>query len=112
LGVFWAGIIPYYTERYAIDFWGKSDPQVARRLPDLSGKSGWNGMHSVPGHNKYDLTYSIQQLQPTYVQAFFWGQQDLTAWSRDYYVTVQYQTIDLNFRKDDPAVKWELFGGE
>ena len=37
-------------------------------------------MISVPGHNKYDLDYSIKQLRPTYVEASAWGAQDITEW--------------------------------
>jgi len=57
VGVYWAGSIPYFTNRKAIDFLGKSDRYIAKLPPDLSGKISWNGMKSVPGHNKYDLKY-------------------------------------------------------
>jgi hypothetical protein len=29
VGVFWAGSVPYYSHRYAVDFLGKSDPYIA-----------------------------------------------------------------------------------
>ncbi|MCB9436767.1 MAG: hypothetical protein H6673_07200 [Anaerolineales bacterium] len=106
VGVIWAGIIPYYTEREAIDFLGKSDPYIANLPPDLSGRAGWNGMTSVPGHNKYDLAYSIQQRQPTYVQSLWWGGDDLSEWGRDVYVNVTYKGVSLLLRKDSPAVHW------
>ncbi len=95
VGSFWAGSIPYYTGRVAIDFLGKSDRHIAQLAPDLSGKVRWNGMRSVPGHNKYDLSYSIATLQPTYVQSFVWGSQNITDWAKPRYTKVQYCGVEL-----------------
>ena len=43
VGVVWAGVIPYHSERRAVDFLGKSDRYVAQLPPDLSGATGWAG---------------------------------------------------------------------
>ena len=107
IGVFWAGTIPYYADRVAIDFLGKSDPYIANLPPDLSGEMGWLGMNSVPGHNKYDLNYSIKKLLPTYVQEFEVGSQDLNAWGAEHYVNVKYEGIRLYLLKDSPHVYWD-----
>jgi hypothetical protein len=107
LGVFHAGVVPYYTGRKAIDFLGKCDRYIARLPPDLSGKISWLGMNSVPGHNKYDLNYSIKTLQPTYVEMFSYGSQDLSEWASDKYVRVQFPGGKLFLLKDSPAVLWE-----
>jgi hypothetical protein len=107
VGVFWAGAIPYYSDRRAIDFLGKSDRRIARLPPDLSGRVSWKRMRSVPGHNKYDLDYSIRELQPTFVQGFAWGADDVSEWARDTYVTVVERGLTLRLRKDSPAVRWE-----
>jgi hypothetical protein len=107
IGVFWAGTIPYYTDRVAIDFLGKSDPYIAQLPPDLSGEMGWLGMNSVPGHNKYDLNYSIKQLLPTYVQEFEVGSQDINTWGAEHYVNVKYKGIRLYLLKDSPHVYWD-----
>ena len=64
-------------------------------------------MTSIPGHNKYDLNYSIMKLQPTYVQYFEWGDQDLSEWAETNYVKVKYEGIELNLLKDSPAVLWD-----
>jgi arabinofuranosyltransferase len=77
IGVMAAGTVSYFTDRRAIDFLGKSDRYIAHLPPDLSGRIAWAGMTSVPGHNKYDLNYSIKTLKPTYVQRFDWGTQVL-----------------------------------
>lgn len=106
VGGCWAGAIPYYTGRRAVDFLGKSDAHVARLAPDLSGSVGWAGMRSVPGHNKYDLHYSLQTLLPTWAERFRWGRQDLTDWGRDHYVRIEYQGMALDLRKGAPEVRW------
>jgi len=59
---FWAGSVPYYSERYAIDLLGKSDHYIAR-LPAVSG--------TFPGHNKFDFSYSLGVLKPDFVVANF-----------------------------------------
>ncbi len=105
VGVFWAGAIPYYTGLRAIDFLGKSDPRIARRPPDLTGRVAWNGMTSVPGHNKYDLTWSIVALQPTYVQGFRWGSQDVTPWARGRYGALRHAGVTLYLLDGSPAVR-------
>jgi hypothetical protein len=107
VAVFWAGSIPYYLDRYAIDPLGRTDRVIARLPADISGAAGWNGMTSVPGHNKYDLTYSIVQLRPTYVQYFQWGRQDLTEWAGENYVRAKYEDVELNLLRDSPDVLWE-----
>ena len=106
VGVIWAGSIPYYSGRRAIDFLGKCDRYVARLPPDLSGKVSWRGMTSVPGHNKYDLDYSIKALHPTYVERFSWGSQNLKEWAKGRYVAINYNGVSVFLLKDSPAVLW------
>jgi hypothetical protein len=110
VGVFWAGTLPYYVDRPAIDFLGKSDPYIANLSPDTSGQVAWDGMDSVPGHNKYDLNYSIKQLLPTYVQAFEWGGQNLNDWAAEHYVKVKYGNVRIYLLKDSPHVRWDEVG--
>ena len=107
IGVNRAGTVPYYSERYAIDFLGKSDKYIARLSPDLSGMQGWSGMLSVPGHNKYDLNYSIKLLQPTSIEYWRIGNQDLSDLVRKDYVLVNYKENFLFLRRDSPYVLWE-----
>lgn len=107
IGVFWGGTLPYYVDRAAIDFLGKSDKYIASLPPDLSGQSAGFGMNSMPGHNKYDLTYSIQKLLPTYVEEFDWGTQKLSGWAEEYYVRVKYNDAKLYLLKGSPDVDWD-----
>ena len=106
IGVFWAGSIPYFIDRKAIDFLGKSDRYIAQLLPDVSGSVSWSGMDSVPGHNKYDLNYSIKNLEPTYVQDVMWGKQNLSKWAESKYVKVKYDSASLFLLEGSPSVFW------
>ncbi|HEY5983392.1 MAG TPA: hypothetical protein VIU38_07950, partial [Anaerolineales bacterium] len=103
-----AGVIPYYTDRHAYDMLGKSDPYIARLPADLSGAVGWGGMRSVPGHNKYDLEYSVEKLLPTYAETSMWGRQDITAWMELHYVRATYKGVELWLLKGSPDVTWGL----
>jgi hypothetical protein len=52
--------------------------------------------------------YSILERQPTYVEAFRWGSQDLTDVFEEFYVEVSAPGPDPAFRLGDPAVRWDL----
>jgi hypothetical protein len=108
VGVTSAGTIPYYTGKTSIDFLGKNDPYIARLSPDISGRAAWNGMGSVPGHNKFDLNYSIKVLKPTYVQVVAWLGQDLSSWSESHYEKIVYKGTTLRLLRNSEAVRWEL----
>jgi len=54
-----AGAVPYYSGLRGIDVLGKSDRYIARLPGD-----GFDGQTVTPGHNKYDLHYSIEKLLP------------------------------------------------
>jgi len=107
VGVIWAGTIPYYTGRYAIDFLGKTDPRIAHLPPELGGASRRGSMLTWPGHNKYDLEYSIGELRPTYVQQFDWGRQHLGQLRREVYLQVAYKGVSLWLLRDSPSVLWD-----
>jgi hypothetical protein len=111
VGVIWAGTLPYYVDRYAVDYLGKSDAHIAALDADVSGSSGWGYQISVPGHNKYDLDYSIVQRRPTYSQAFAWGYATVRPYFVKNYVRVEYHgpagTKTVFLLKDSPLVCWE-----
>ncbi len=112
VGVFWAGAIPYYTGRPAVDFLGKCDAVIARLAPSTSQpkRKHHMGMFTLPGHNKYDLNYSIKKLMPDYVQGgFYIYEQDIRNWARNHYVSVSTGRVGLSFKKDSPNVLWHKF---
>lgn len=58
VAVIWAGAIPYFSQRRAIDLFGKSDPVIARSAPRRE---------FLPGHDKWDFEYSIERQRPELV---------------------------------------------
>jgi hypothetical protein len=110
VGVIWAGTLPYYADRTGVDFLGKSDAYIAHLQADVTGAVSWGGMISVPGHNKYDLEYSIVRLRPTYIQGYAWGYQTVKPWVVQNYVRVEYHgaqgTKTVFLLKDSPLVCW------
>jgi hypothetical protein len=110
VGVFDAGAIPYYTGRSAIDFLGKADPRIARLPPDPSGfpkMKYFESKISNPGHNKYDLEYSIKESRPDFARGFVWGGQNVLDWAQSEYVMVVYEGTLVNFLKDSGDVRWD-----
>jgi len=116
VGVFYAGSVPFYTDFYAYDFLGKSDKYIAQLEPDMSGAVAWAGRMSVPGHNKYDLRYSILEKKPTYVQGVKWGRDDIRKEATELYqpVPISFSTWtpqksqeSILIRKDSPDVDWD-----
>jgi len=101
LGVVAAGAIGYYSGLTVVDFLGKVDTHIANLKPNLA--SGFHGMSTVPGHNKYDLRYSIVTLRPDYVQTDRWADQDLSL-----FVAAHYQTVGrLHLLNDSPNIRWD-----
>jgi hypothetical protein len=115
IGVIWAGTLPYYADRAAVDFLGKSDPYIASLDADVTGSVSWSGMISVPGHNKYNLDYSIVRLRPTYIQGFSWGYATVKPFAMQNYVRVEYHgaagTKTIFLLKDSPLVCWAACKG-
>jgi len=110
VGVFDAGAIPYYTGRPAIDFLGKADPHIARLAPDPSGfpkMKFFEGEIYNPGHNKYDLEYSIKESRPDFARGFVWGGQNVLDWAQSEYVMLVYKGTLVNLLKDSGDVRWD-----
>jgi len=62
VAVTWAGALPYFSERPAIDLLGKTDPVIAHESMHYRG-----GLDFLPGHLKWDYGYSIGTLDPDVV---------------------------------------------
>ena len=81
---------------------GKADPRIARLAPDLS--------YGRPGHDKYDLEYSIQELKPTHAQGFVWLDDSVLDWAKNEYVRVNYKGVHLNLLRASKEVRWDEVG--
>jgi hypothetical protein len=103
VAVFAAGALPYYSGLRGVDALGKSDRYVAR----LPGRAFDSGETVTPGHNKYDLRYSIEKLRPDAIY-------DALAWARyeggDIYEFVRSNYVQRGpfwLRRDSPYVHWD-----
>jgi hypothetical protein len=63
IAVVWAGAVPYFALREAIDLLGKTEPVVAKSLPKVP---------FFPGHDKWDYEFSIGKMRPDLVLQI-WG---------------------------------------
>lgn len=111
VAAFAAGVIPYYAQRRAIDPLGKCDETIAR-LPVRRG-AAWNQRGGMPGHNKYDLDYSLKAKRPTVIQWLgkppcTWGTQSLSDWCQENYVVIGVPGSRILLDKTSPLVRWEL----
>jgi hypothetical protein len=76
IAVCWAGIVPYFTDRECIDQLGKTDKRIAHEpAHDLRPPSSSGLLTFLPGHNKWDYSYSIGGFKPDVVTAIWpvWG---------------------------------------
>ncbi len=87
IAVAWAGAIPYFSNRPAVDLLGKNDPRIARVRPALRSHR-----EVEPGHNKVDFAYAIGELQPDIV-AHSYGVED------DPYLRESYLTYTITDRR-------------
>jgi arabinofuranosyltransferase len=72
----------------------------------------WNGMGSLPGHNKYDLNYSIVGKMPTYIQGYMWGEQNVSDFVSKNYVIFKSNNNqqELLLLRDSQQVYWGKIG--
>lgn len=109
--VYWSGALPYYWQGRAIDALGKSNSYIAHLPPHIL--PAFLGMKGVPGHSKYDLAYSIGELQPDYIEGEKFGADDQSRFVAQHYVNVLYKGEHLCMKKNSPYVDWKevLRGG-
>lgn len=102
IAVVWAGIAPYFSERYFIDMLGKNDPEIARepmhRYPDQS-----KYINFYPGHMKWNYAYTIGQLKPDIVVQL-WRDPEEARPYMSHYEKTQISGFELYIRKDTAKV--------
>ena len=112
IGILAAGVIPYYSDdtqpHRTVDFLGKVDRKVASLPPHVSPYVDLRTRLFRPGHNKYDLTYSIQQLRPDYIETYERWDQSVRPWAATRYVRVKYKGVELILLRGSKNVRWEL----
>ncbi len=93
IAVIYAGVLPYYSMRESVDFFGKCDPHIAR-LPAVSGVR-------KAGHNKFDFAWSLQTHRPDIVvHTFSPNDPEMLRNYRPISVTIDGVPLLLSVRKD------------
>jgi len=107
VGVVWAGVLPYFSNRYAIDFLGKNDRQIAReKMRTTSGLRKF--LFFYPGHLKYNYAYSIGQLKPDIIEQSWHSWEEAKPYLNTQYVEIILQKkFILWVRKDSKYVWWD-----
>jgi hypothetical protein len=109
VAVVWAGILPYFTNRPAVDLLGKSDVRIAhmQARSEIAEHNPYLqlGLY-YPGHMKWDYAYSIGQLKPDLV-IDLWK----APWEADPYLKADYVKIKLGSDtayalKNSPNILW------
>ncbi len=90
IAVVWAGAIPYFARRSAIDLLGKNDVKIAHEPMHVESKIARD--HGFwPGHLKWDYQYSIERLKPDVVlQLWGVGSKDLP------FLTAKYVPVSVS----------------
>ncbi len=104
IAVVWAGILPYFADRYAIDLLGKNDATIAREPMHIDPKLGF-----FPGHLKWDYEYAIGRLQPDVIVEMYGvdgRSPEISALVGPSYSLVRIDNTDWYFRTDSPHVLW------
>ena len=108
LGVFWAGTLPYFLDRTAVDMLGKSDAVVAREPMHATrgpGESRWTAFE--PGHMKWDFAYSIGSLEPDVIPTLGWvNPRDAVPYLRDRYALWESGDFSAYLRLGSPHIIW------
>jgi hypothetical protein len=96
IGVVWAGVVPYFTDRFAIDLLGKNDRTIAhldmRVTPGLLGF--WD---FYPGHLKWDYSYSIGQLQPDVVERLWNEEEEAQPYLENDYIAINFHADEASY---------------
>jgi hypothetical protein len=111
VAVTWAGAIPYFSERIAVDILGKTDPQVAHLL--MRGpEEGENALtHFLPGHLKWDYRHSIGRKHPDVVAQFWGDTREADPFIAGAYIRLESGGYVFYLRNGSPEIRWSLFGG-
>jgi arabinofuranosyltransferase len=110
IAVVWAGILPYFSERQAIDLLGKSDRQIAK-LPDrgyarppIQFFASAPVPYCWPGHTKHDYRYSIEKMAPDVIAQLWDGMEEIVDVLRQRYRPGQFEDEQIFFRNDSTEI--------
>ena len=107
VAVVWAGAIPYFSERPAIDLLGKSDRKIAHeKMRIIPSVSRYKATAFYPGHLKFNYDYSIGELKPDVIaQLWYFSEEAQPYLDEDYQDIVLDEGLGVIFlRKNSPHI--------
>jgi hypothetical protein len=109
VAVVWAGSLPYFADRYAIDLLGKNDPKIAleKMHTELAAAQS---MGFWPGHLKWDYDYSIGQLRPDVVVQVWAVEPQTIPWLQRDYLPARFGGYLRYLRRGSPHIRWSELG--
>ncbi len=105
VAVVWAGIMPYFSGRTYIDLLGKNDRVIAHG-PSKVDPLDQSGAGFRPGHNKWDLNYSILTLKPDVIVQTWGNANEWASATRDY-LPLSIDGYQFLVRKNSPYILWQ-----
>lgn len=103
VAVAWAGAIPYFSERKAIDLLGKNDKYIASLpMKEIAGITNF-----TPGHVKYDYSYSIGKLKPDVVAQLGRSPNQAKPFLNNYYSPKYLNGFLIYILKDSKNILWD-----
>lgn len=111
-----AGAEPYFSERYSIDMFGKSDPKIAKgemHIPEDLALIDFR-----PGHMKWDYAWSIGFLEPDVVVEIWRGTSQEAAPYLEDYIIINVDGLTeflpdgrMFLRRGSPNIYWDKVSG-
>ena len=105
-----SGVLPYFSDRTAIDLLGKNDKKIARqKMRQLSDDSKvlYKYRAFYPGHLKWNYSYSIGYLQPDVIVRLWGPEQEAAPYLEGQYIKVQTAAGDAYLKKNSKEILWE-----
>lgn len=107
IGVVWAGTIPYFSDRYAIDLLGKSDAKIAHEPMRVNSPFA-RRFGFWPGHLKWDYEYSIGELKPDVITQVWAVDPETIVPLKEDYVPVKVEGFQWYVRRESRHLRPSL----
>ncbi len=101
IAVVWAGVVPYFADRNAIDLLGKNDALIAHEPMHIDPF-----LDFYPGHMKWDYGYSIGTLKPDIVMELWHQNDEVILHASSPYGRVLIDGHAWYFRNDSRHIRW------
>jgi hypothetical protein len=111
IAVVWAGTVPYFTGRPAVDMLGKNDRALARE-PARVPPGGWHAREFIPGHTKWDYALSIGERRPDLISDFVGEPDEAAEYLRGAYTRVTAGEFAFYLRNDSEHLLRRGAGGD